>query len=302
MLAYRRIDQFRGDASVRTWMVSIAWRLALSRRRRLWWKGNRKAAPETELHALRDVTPSPEARMQSAQFIKAVQQQIRRLSAETARCAAAGGGRRFDAGRNCRRAEHSGVTFRGRVRDARLRLKARLGAGMMNERRARSRNRRGRGSDDGPRAEPCARPQVMARVREDAAPAPRSIVWIAAAAGFVLCAAIATARDESDACNQSFICRRRRNCAIAQAAVVPAVPIGRPHDDAASETCRHPNSGAKVESATASPPDDVSPIEPIETEPIALSMHRRATAGARNHFDRRHKHRATHDRAAGGVE
>jgi RNA polymerase sigma-70 factor (ECF subfamily) len=34
VLAFRRLDQFRGDASVRTWMVSIAWRLALSRRRR----------------------------------------------------------------------------------------------------------------------------------------------------------------------------------------------------------------------------------------------------------------------------
>ncbi len=38
VLAFRRLDQFRGDASVRTWMVSIAWRLSLSRRRRLWWK------------------------------------------------------------------------------------------------------------------------------------------------------------------------------------------------------------------------------------------------------------------------
>src|SRR5258706_11837869 len=33
VLAFRKIDQFRGDASVRTWMVTIAWRLALSRRR-----------------------------------------------------------------------------------------------------------------------------------------------------------------------------------------------------------------------------------------------------------------------------
>ena len=33
VLAFRRLGQFRGDASVRTWMVSIAWRLSLSRRR-----------------------------------------------------------------------------------------------------------------------------------------------------------------------------------------------------------------------------------------------------------------------------
>ena len=108
MLAYKRIDQFRGDASVRTWMVSIAWRLALSRRRRMWWKGEQDGGARKQSFMRCGMsTPSPEARMQSAQFIKTVQQQIRRLSAETARCAAADGRRRFDAGRNCRRAAHS---------------------------------------------------------------------------------------------------------------------------------------------------------------------------------------------------
>ena len=62
VLAFRRIDQFRGDASVRTWMISIAWRLSMKRRRRVWWKVTRTAVPETELHVLRDVSPSPEAR------------------------------------------------------------------------------------------------------------------------------------------------------------------------------------------------------------------------------------------------
>jgi RNA polymerase sigma-70 factor (ECF subfamily) len=38
VLAYKRIRQYRGDASVRTWMVSIAWRLSLSHRRRMWWR------------------------------------------------------------------------------------------------------------------------------------------------------------------------------------------------------------------------------------------------------------------------
>ena len=28
VLAFQKIDQFRGDAGVRTWMVTIAWRLA----------------------------------------------------------------------------------------------------------------------------------------------------------------------------------------------------------------------------------------------------------------------------------
>jgi RNA polymerase sigma-70 factor (ECF subfamily) len=127
VLSFKRIDQFRGDASVRTWMVSIAWRLALSRRRRMWWKVNRTLAPETELHSLRDVTPSPEARMQSAQFIRSVQQQIRLLPPKLrdALLLAAAGDLTQDeiaAALNI-----PAATFRGRVRDARLRLKARLG-------------------------------------------------------------------------------------------------------------------------------------------------------------------------------
>ena len=127
ILAYERIGQFRGDASVRTWMVSIAWRLALSRRRRLWWKGNRTVAPETELHALRDVTPSPEARVQSAQFIRTVQLEIRRLPPKLrdALLLAAAGDLTQDEIADALRIPAS--TFRGRVRDARLRLKERLG-------------------------------------------------------------------------------------------------------------------------------------------------------------------------------
>ena len=107
-------------------MVSIAWRLALSRRRRMWWKGNRMVAPETELHALRDVAPSPEARVQSAQFMKTVQLQIRRLPPKLrdALLLTAAGDLTQD---EIAAALHiAASTFRGRVRDARLRLKERL--------------------------------------------------------------------------------------------------------------------------------------------------------------------------------
>ena len=127
VLAYKRLDQFRGDASVRTWMVAIAWRLALTRRRRLWWRRNRAVAQDTELQALRDVTPSPEARVQAAQFIRTVQREIRRLPPKLrdALLLTAAGDLTQDeiaAALNI-----PGATFRGRVRDARLRLKARLG-------------------------------------------------------------------------------------------------------------------------------------------------------------------------------
>ena len=124
--SYKRIDQFRGDSSVKTWMVSIAWRLALSRRRRLWWKVNRTVVQETELHTLRDVTPSPEARMQSAQFIKTVQQEVRRLPPKLrdALLLAAAGDLTQDEIASA--LNIPSATFRGRIRDARLRLKARL--------------------------------------------------------------------------------------------------------------------------------------------------------------------------------
>jgi RNA polymerase sigma-70 factor (ECF subfamily) len=126
VLAYTRIDQFRGDASLRTWMVSIAWRLSLSRRRRLWWQMATKASSDTELPALRAVSPSQEDRMQSAEFIRSVQRHIRMLPPKLrdALLLTAAGDLTQDeiaAALNI-----PAATFRGRVRDARLRLKAQL--------------------------------------------------------------------------------------------------------------------------------------------------------------------------------
>ena len=127
VLAYQRVDQFRGDASIRTWMVSIAWRLSLTRRRRLWWKAGRTVLPETEHHALRDDTPTPETRMQSAEFIQIVQREIRGLPPKLrdALLLAAAGDLTQDEIAIALNIPPS--TFRGRVRDARLRLKERLG-------------------------------------------------------------------------------------------------------------------------------------------------------------------------------
>jgi RNA polymerase sigma-70 factor (ECF subfamily) len=128
VLAYRRIDQFRGDASVRTWMVSIAWRLSLSRRRRMWWKVNRTAVAvqDAQLHVLRDVTPTAEARLQSAQFIKTVQQEIRRLSPKLRDALLLSATGDLTQDEIAAALKIPAATFRGRVRDARLKLKARL--------------------------------------------------------------------------------------------------------------------------------------------------------------------------------
>ncbi len=127
VLAYRRIDQFRGDASLRTWMISIAWRLSMSRRRRMSWKVRRMLAPESDLEHVRSREPSPEARMHSAEMVHAVQHHIRRLPPKLrdALLLVAAGDLTQD-----ELAEALNVppaTFRGRVRDARLRLKKALG-------------------------------------------------------------------------------------------------------------------------------------------------------------------------------
>lgn len=126
VLAYRRIDQFRGDASVRTWMVSIAWRLSLSRRRRLWWKVDRDASPDPEQHILRDVTPSPEQRMQSAQFVRTLQEQIRKLPPKLRDALLLSAAGDLTQDEIAAALNIPASTFRGRVRDARLRLKKRL--------------------------------------------------------------------------------------------------------------------------------------------------------------------------------
>ena len=49
--AWVTLKTFRGEASFRTWMLSIAWRRALNRRRSLtrWWH---RAEPETRLHVV----------------------------------------------------------------------------------------------------------------------------------------------------------------------------------------------------------------------------------------------------------
>ncbi len=126
VLAYRRLAQFRGEASLRTWMISIAWRLALSRRRSIGWKLRRIMGSESELYGLPAATPSPEASVRTAELVAAVRQQVRQLPPKLrdALLLTAAGDltqEELAAAMNI-----PAATFRGRVRDARLRLKEKL--------------------------------------------------------------------------------------------------------------------------------------------------------------------------------
>jgi RNA polymerase sigma-70 factor (ECF subfamily) len=126
VLAYRRLDQFRGAASVKTWMISIAWRVALSRRRRLGWKLRRMIGTDADLDGVTAPTPSPEARMHTKELVAAVRQQIRQLPPKLRDALL------LTAAGDLTQEELAAVmnipaaTFRGRVRDARLRLKEKL--------------------------------------------------------------------------------------------------------------------------------------------------------------------------------
>jgi RNA polymerase sigma-70 factor (ECF subfamily) len=126
VLAYRRLGQFRGDASVKTWMVSIAWRLSLSRRRRIVWKLRRMMGSGAELDAVQASTLSPEARMQKVELMASIRRHIRQLPPklrDALLLTAAGDLTQEEIASTL---QIPSATFRGRVRDARLRLKQKL--------------------------------------------------------------------------------------------------------------------------------------------------------------------------------
>ena len=110
---------------------------------------------------------------------------------------------------------------------------------------------------------------VMARVRDDAAPAPWRFVWMTAAATLVLLAAIAIAVTS------------RTPVIIAplpSAAQLPVKPPAVPNDPIivaeavpTRRTIPAVRGASSVRSRVPLPLTDASPIEPIQTEPIVLS-------------------------------
>ena len=86
LLAYRRLDSFRGDASFKTWLLTITWHQAINRRRSLTSVWRRMVAPKTEDEAesamanVAAAGPSPEQAAAQDQLRRGLREAIRALS------------------------------------------------------------------------------------------------------------------------------------------------------------------------------------------------------------------------------
>jgi RNA polymerase sigma-70 factor (ECF subfamily) len=81
VLAYRRLSTFREDASFKTWLLRIAWRQAINRRRSVtrWWRrlgGNSREHSEAPDADLPSSGPSPEDAAVSREFQRAIVDEI----------------------------------------------------------------------------------------------------------------------------------------------------------------------------------------------------------------------------------
>jgi len=82
ILAWRKLSGFRGDASFRTWLLTIVWRKALDRRRTnlLWW---RRTAVHSEGLPFEDVPApgaNPEREAQARELVERARREIAKLS------------------------------------------------------------------------------------------------------------------------------------------------------------------------------------------------------------------------------
>ncbi len=85
LLAYRRIESFRGEASFKTWLLTIAWHQAINRRRSLASVWRRMVAPKTEEEAasmmvnIAAAEPTPEQAAADQQLRRGIRDAIRAL-------------------------------------------------------------------------------------------------------------------------------------------------------------------------------------------------------------------------------
>jgi RNA polymerase sigma-70 factor (ECF subfamily) len=85
LLAFRRLASFRGDASFKTWLLTIAWHQAINRRRSLTriWRRMVEPTEGEEAEAFVSIGasgPTPEQAAAGAQMRRAIEAAIRRLS------------------------------------------------------------------------------------------------------------------------------------------------------------------------------------------------------------------------------
>ena len=79
--AYQRLASFRGESSFKTWLLAIAWREALDRRRSLVRRLRRFSFGDVPETAAEDPAPSPEGEFLGAERLGHVQRLIRSLPA-----------------------------------------------------------------------------------------------------------------------------------------------------------------------------------------------------------------------------
>ena len=80
VVAWRKLPGFRRQASFRTWLLTIAWRKALDRRRRRTiWRSRLAPAPDA-MALLHTAGSDPERQAVSADLVRRARAEIRRLS------------------------------------------------------------------------------------------------------------------------------------------------------------------------------------------------------------------------------
>ena len=84
LLAWKRLDGFRGDASFRTWLLTIVWHQAINQRRSLltWWRRTVpfEAEPAEPLAFVGRAPQTPEQRAAGGELRHAIAAAIRSLS------------------------------------------------------------------------------------------------------------------------------------------------------------------------------------------------------------------------------
>jgi len=86
LTAYRRLDGFRGDASFKTWVLTIAWHQAINQRRRItrWWRLFAQTRADRERGSVEDDYASgdrsPEETLADDRLRRDIAREIRSLS------------------------------------------------------------------------------------------------------------------------------------------------------------------------------------------------------------------------------